>query len=626
MEDIAVIPSEIIEKEYIIERNDTFIRKDLYQFMNFIYYNEIKRTHRDNTIPKGAAKKLAKILSLKDEMDFVESHGYGYWSDFISRLARGMKLVHFNTEGEYMGYSSRERSYPENYISLSEMEWKNYLALRDIEKEMALIKGLYGITENEFYHKSTLMNTEKFSTSGSDGGAASKMKLSEVRNNLLDILYRLKPGVWYSITDMVRYLKEKYFNLIINHNKTEDFEFTYFKLYGLNKKLSDKTYKLVKEKLGDKKFSHDHLIKTLKNFKLKNEEIEIILNYAEDKQNSIKINTYKYFYEDPWKRDKEIQDMETDSFERVEGRYVPFFLEEIPFIMGFVELAYHKTVSDLYPQPYGNMRAFRLTPKFFNVYGKNPLYNEVKVLVQANHEIVVEYHGYAEKEIDFLERYGKLKKDDAVLIFQLEKKYISDRVAAGEDIEKIIQDLKDISSVPLPENIITEMESWGSYGEKITLYRDYSLLEIEKGRQKDTGEPEEIFRKKIIKKISPDIYLVKDGRYLFNYLENHEYLPVEFDHFKKAFNYKDKNYSAIKGAPSKKPKIECEVTFRDFACFNCSKSKILSHLEEELKKKEIPSYLIKEHNFVLVPAVYKELLRNTARKIIEKNNMEIKEV
>ena len=47
------------------------------------------------------------------------------------------------------------------------------------------------------------------------------MSLPTIRKTLLDILYKLKPGLWYSISDMVNYLKNNHKNLFIDRKKRD---------------------------------------------------------------------------------------------------------------------------------------------------------------------------------------------------------------------------------------------------------------------------------------------------------------------------------------------------------------------------------------------------------------------
>jgi hypothetical protein len=566
---IKTIPSEVIG-EYRIERNHIFLRRDLYRFMDFVFGNDLKRSHRGNTIPKGPAKRLAKILSYNEEPEYVEEYGCGYWSDTVSQVARYMNLVKFDTKGKYMGYSSREPSYPENYIEPSLDSWNRYLALSSLEKEWAIWEGLNKATGNEFHRYPTLIADQpRFDSWGSAVNAASKMDLPKVRRGLLDILFHLEPNIWYSLSDMVAYLKKNHFDLIIDRKKRD---------------------RSTKENIYD-----------------------CFLEYPiENKKQN-------------WSEKREIREGETDAFERVEGRYLAFFLEEIPFIMGFVDLAFDDRISPSVSPFLGCLKAFSLTSKFFSVYGKDPSYNQVKVTVQPNHEVVVQYSGYAEGQLVFLQDYGSLIKDDQTLIFRLEKKRIADSVAAGRYIGEMIKRLKDLSSAPIPQNILTEMEHWGSHGDKITLYRGYSLLEIEPGRSKEQPDLKGRLSGQIEREVTPSLLLIKDGKKAFHYLEGHGYLPQEFNHVKAPFLYDQETHSRLKAAPVKrKKKVECGIAFKEFSVMECEKREILVEVEKQLQKKAIPLQLFPEKGMLLVPLPYMKIMEAIAKKAIEKSTMIMK--
>ncbi len=567
---IKTIPSEIIG-EYRIERNHTFLRRDIYRFMEFIFGNDLKRTHRENKIPKGAAKKLAKILSYKPEPEYVEEYGCGYWSDIVSNIARCMKLVTFDTKGEYMGYTSSEPSYPENYIESSLDSWRHYLDMTSLDKEWAIWKGLNKLTENEFHHYPTIITDQtRFDTQGSARNAASGMDLPSVRGRLLEILSHLEPNVWYSLPDMVAYLKKNHFDLIINHKKRDQ-------------------------------FTKDNIYSCFLEYPVENNKIN-------------------------WNGKREILEGETDAFERVEGRYLAFFLEEIPFMMGFVDIAIDdKMPLSVSPLPYDVLRAFSLTPKFFSVYGRAPSYNQAKVTVQPNHEVVVQYSGYAEEQLAFFKDYGSLIKDDQTLIFRLEKKMIADSVAAGKDISEMIKRLQAISSAPIPQNILIEMEHWGSHGDKITLYKGYSLLEIEPGKLKEQPDLKGRLTGQIEREVTPSVFLIKDGRQTFQYLEEHGYLPREFNHTKAPFIYAGKTHSGLKAAPvRKKKKEECGISFKEFSVMECEKKEILAEVEKQLQKKKVPLQLIPEKGMLLVPLHYMKTMEAIAKKAVEKSAMTMK--
>ena len=509
---IETIPEELIEKDCIIEKNEIFLRKDIYRFMNYVFNNQIKRSRKGNFIPSDHARKLMKILSFDGEKDLIADYGHGYWSDFISKLVRGMKLVNFNIEGEYRDYNLFNKYWENNYIVPDKEQWNNYSNVTGLEKEWTILESLLNNTANEFLYKATLLNNNRFDRYTYN---KSTFNLPVIRKKLLDILYKLKPGVWYSLPHMIKYLKENHFNLILDHEKEEKLLFNHRNISNLKIGLDYKTLIFIVKSLDGKEFTEEKLLEKLKKGKIKSRDIEKIIDYSRDSKNEVKVNLYSKFYEINNGMRREIFSGESDSFERVEGRYVAFFLEEIPFIMDFINLAYETMNYDITPGPYGGIKGFRMTEKFFDLYGKNPSYNHVKVTVKADYEAVVEYNGYCEKEIDILKKFGTVIKDDRAIIYRIEKQKISDRVASGEDIKSIIKELEQLSSLPLPQNIIIEMEEWGIYGEKITLYRNFSLVEALEFSQ----EVDKTLGKKIEERIAKGLFIVKTKEGLVPLLE-----------------------------------------------------------------------------------------------------------
>src|SRR3954451_13932708 len=96
------------------------LRRDLHVFVDFVRHREVKRSHRGNALSKTDAKRLAKLMSDPDAVREVEEEGYSAWIDFVDEVALRLGFVHYDTKGEYAGYSSHEPSFPDNYIEFRE--------------------------------------------------------------------------------------------------------------------------------------------------------------------------------------------------------------------------------------------------------------------------------------------------------------------------------------------------------------------------------------------------------------------------------------------------------------------------------------------------------------------------
>ena len=113
------------------------VRRDIYRFVQFVQEKGLTRTKRENSIPKVAARRLAKLLSYDGEAEIVEQDGAGHWSEHISFLAKDLGLVDFDTKGEYVGYYSTEPSYPDNEVLVNETAWSAYLKKDPLESTTA---------------------------------------------------------------------------------------------------------------------------------------------------------------------------------------------------------------------------------------------------------------------------------------------------------------------------------------------------------------------------------------------------------------------------------------------------------------------------------------------------------
>ena len=92
------------------------LRQDLHRYMEFVDTREIKRTTRDNRLPKAEAKRLAKLLKNPEVGRNVERMGFSPWLAHVEKIALSLGFVSYDTEGEYLGYSSVTESYPDNFI------------------------------------------------------------------------------------------------------------------------------------------------------------------------------------------------------------------------------------------------------------------------------------------------------------------------------------------------------------------------------------------------------------------------------------------------------------------------------------------------------------------------------
>ena len=121
------------------------LRRDISLFLRYVREHGLKRTVRHNALPVADVRRLAKIFSWRGEKDDDS------WSDHVSWIAREMGLVFFDAEGSYQAYSSREPSYPDNYVEINEEAVAAYLEKTAARKEKAILDAHLTCVGNEFF-------------------------------------------------------------------------------------------------------------------------------------------------------------------------------------------------------------------------------------------------------------------------------------------------------------------------------------------------------------------------------------------------------------------------------------------------------------------------------------------
>lgn len=192
------------------------------------------------------------------------------------------------------------------------------------------------------------------------------MNLPRIRRGLLKFLTSFEPGVWYGFRETVERLKLQCPTLILDpdtrkpdgesQTRLRDWEFD--RRYNKKKKTAVKKPEPILE--------------------------DIYTNFREFDA-----------LQNQWDRgsERKITSKTPDAFQRVEGRYLEFFMREIPYLCGFVDLAYRKPAdrhgSEVSP-PFERLQAFRLTSRFSRIMGEDAGFNTVKVTVLPNFEALVE--------------------------------------------------------------------------------------------------------------------------------------------------------------------------------------------------------------------------------------------
>ena len=257
---------------------------------------------------KADAKRLARVLSDPDAVQEVDEEGSSAWIDFVDAVALRLGFVHYDTKGEYAGYSSQEPSFPDNYIEFREQPYEQFLAAKAAKQESTLLELLVrrGLgSDSEFYRQGVLGRLDGFNIRGSAIGVMPTLDFPAVRRFLLGLLAECPCGQWLSTSSLVAHLKK--------HHR----------------------YFLIPAK---PRFKNDC---------------------------DARSGRYGNFHEskEAWGYEIDIHESDPDGFERVEGRYVERFLEGIPLVLRYVDVAYaRKPPKTIYPS-LGCLQAFRVSDR-----------------------------------------------------------------------------------------------------------------------------------------------------------------------------------------------------------------------------------------------------------------------
>ncbi|MBR8831592.1 MAG: hypothetical protein N5P05_003078 [Chroococcopsis gigantea SAG 12.99] len=151
--------------------------------------------------------------------------------------------------------------------------------------------------------------------------------------------------------------------------------------------------------------------------------------------------------------------------------------------------------------PKGQPLYFRLTPLGKQILdpgfdSENLSANSAQAswLVQPNFEIVVYLSATDSKGLAFLERHAeRIKVEQHVAVYQLTRESVYRSLEKGSSLTDLLEGLRKGCSIPLPQNVVVDLNSWGRLREEISLYPCTKLLEFpnEKARQ-DTVAKEKL--------------------------------------------------------------------------------------------------------------------------------------
>ena len=457
--------------------NDRDLLRDLFIYLDYMREHSVKRMTRTNEIPRADLVRIAKLLEIdppeKDEWIFAKPH----WINFIDTLALQMQLVSYDLKGEYRGYTSSEPSFIENFIIVNKSDFNKFIALFPVEQEKRILETLIrarsrreydNYSNNEFFQNSVLGKLDPFRNRGSATGIVPTLKFPGIRQFLLDLLKKCSAGQWFSTESLVAWLKA-------NH-----------------------PYFLIPEKLPAPKNKWETIASRYGNF---------------------------YEGKDAWAGENTVPDDAPDGFERVEGRYVERFLENIPLTMRFVDVAYDPAPYTGFLPTRGMLKAFRVNERFLRLMSGEE--SQPRLTVQPNFDVVIESDFYPAKIVQQVAALGELVSSPNsgqgayVGTFQLKKTLVAAEQVRQPDLNVIVL-LERLSGRGLPPNVKVELEEWSGHADQFILYEGFSLLES----VLEIPESGSF----IVERIAPTLRLVRASKQLFSMLETNAYTPLLIQH------------------------------------------------------------------------------------------------
>jgi hypothetical protein len=469
------------------------IRRDLHVFTAYARQREMKRGHRDNAINKTDARRLAKLLSDPEAEAEVKDCGYSSWLVYVDGLAHQLGLVRYDTVGSYAGYTSQEPCFPDNYIQYDEQACNALVSMNLASQETQLLENLLSGHQgggSEFYSSPFgPARLDRFQSWGSATGVMPTLDFTAIRRFLLGLLARCGTGEWLSVASFVEYLKA-------NHR-----------------------YFLIPKK------------PQIKN--TRDQDKGRYQNFREGKGR--------------WDRDIEIKETDPDAFERVEGRYVERFLEGLPHLLGYVDVAYGPPKrKGIYPS-LSALKAFRVSERLQRAL--QGTITEPTLRVTPSFDLYLQSELYPARTIGELQRICEHVTEDTTHVFRLQRQRVAAACADDANLD-VIALLESLATEPLPANVRRELLDWSAHSDKFVLYSGCSLLETNK-QESDLGR----YR---VENISAGVDVVRSPDRLYTELEKQQLAPLRVKHGEKSFSPMPAKASSVFAGKAKAKKKKRE--------------------------------------------------------------------
>lgn len=542
------------------------LRRDLHVFVDYVRAREVKRSHRGNALSKADLKRVAKLLSNPEAVREVDEEGSSAWIDFVDEVARNLGFVHYDTKGQYAGHTSQEPSFPDNYIEFRAQPYQQFLATKAAKQETTLLELLIHAGQgsaSEFYRQGVLGRLEGFNYWGSALGVMPTLDFTAVRRFLLGLLAECPSGQWLSTSSLIEHLKK--------HHR----------------------YFLIPAK---PRFKNEH---------------------------EAKFGRYGNFHEskDAWGHEIDIHEGDPDGFERVEGRFVERFLEGIPLVLRYVDVAYAtKPPGSIYPS-LGCLKAFRVSDQLRRALEGRIA--EARVTVTPNFDVHVIAETYPAGILAQLAPLCEMVSQGTSIVLKLTKQKVAAARAVSHGLDAAGL-LRSLCGGELPANIVHELSAWSEHGEKFALFVNCCVLETDQDLPAvDPFTAEHV---------AAGIRLVRSPDKLFDELERRELMPVRIKHGDQAFAPLPKGASSRfpkeSASREKPPEPKPRVTLIRMTRVQlvCPDRELLDKLHRLLLENQCPAEIDRPNQTLTYSKQYESAVANAIHRLKTEYRLEIDDI
>ncbi len=484
----------------------------------------------------------------------------------MDAVALRLGFVHYDTKGEYAGFSSQELSFPDNYIEFRAQPYEQFLAAKAAKQESTLLELLVrrGLgSDSEFYRQGVLGRLDGFNIRGSAIGVMPTLDFPAVRHFLLGLLAECPCGQWLSTSALVAHLKKHHRHFLIP---------------------------------AKPRFKSDY---------------------------DARSGRYGNFHEskEAWGHEIDIHESDPDGFERVEGRYVERFLEGIPLVLRYVDVAYaRKPPKPIYPS-LGYLQAFRVSDRMRRALTGRVV--EPRVTVSPNFDVHVIAEAYPAGVLAQLAPFCEMVSQGTSIVLKLTKQKVAAARAASADLDAT-RVLRALVGGDLPANIVHELSAWSEHGEKFVLYVNSSVLETD--QDLPAADPFTVER------VAAGIRLVRSPDKMFDELERRELMPMRIKHGDQALAPMPQNARTRfpKGSASRekprelKPRVK--LTRKTRVQLVCPDRVLLDRLHGLLLESKCPTEIDRQSLTLTYSKQYESTVANAIRQLKTEYRLEIEDV